>query len=57
MKLVMWIGGPEVVTSKNTPNYFECPNISLRDRKILIDTVEQEIPMDAQFIIPLEVEE
>ena len=57
MKLLLWMGGPEVVASKNTPNYFECPDISLRDRKILIDTVEQEIPMDAQFIIPLEVEE
>ena len=57
MRLVMWMGGPEVVKSENDPNYFDCPHISLKDRKILIDTVEQEVPLDAQFIIPLEVEE
>ena len=57
MKLVLWVGGPEVVPSKESPNYFDCLYLSPSDKKVFIDTVMEEIPIDAQFIIPLEVDD
>ena len=57
MKLVLWVGGPEVVALENPPNYFECLSISPSDQKVLIDTIMEEIPIDAQIIIPLEVDD
>ena len=56
MKLVLWLGGPEVVGLEESPGYFDCPRISMEDLVTLIHTIE-EMPHDAQIIVPLEVDE
>ena len=55
MKLVLWLGGPEVRELEDFPGYFDCPRISMEDLMTLIHTIE-EMPRDAQIIIPLEAE-